>query len=367
MPNPSSPNLKFLVRRDDFGKTRFDTEPHAPLEPHQVRLCVDRFALTANNISYAAAGDMLDYWSFFPADDGWGRIPVMGFGDVIESEHPQVAVGERVFGFFPMSSHLVIDVEGMTPGHYVDGAPNRRNHAPVYRQYSRVTSDALYEKSREDPILLMRGLFMTSFLVDGFLADHDDFGAETFILGSASSKTSIALAYLLSGRGADRVIGITGNANRDFVTELGLYDDVLGYDEATKIPSESPAVFVDFSGNGPFVTALHRHCKDALKHHCIVGVTHWDAGGPEENLPGPEPAFFFAPGEIKNRVDAWGAAEFQKRLLEGWGTFCASTDAWLEVRHHRGADSLAAVYASVLEGRANPREGHILSLAGEGF
>jgi len=357
--------VKFLVRRDDFSKTRFESETRIPLESNQVRFSVDRFALTSNNISYAAAGDMLDYWSFFPAEDGWGRIPAMGFGDVVETRHPDVAVGERVFGFFPMASELVIDVEGMTPEHYVDGAPHRRNHAPVYRQYLRVDADPLYEASREAQILLMRGLFMTSFLVDGFLADHDDFGAETFVLGSASSKTSIALAFLLAGRAAGRIVGITGEGNREFVAKLGLYDAALGYGEARQLSSGQPTVFVDFSGNGSFVTDLHKHLGDTLKHHCFVGATHWDAGAREENLPGPEPSFFFAPGEIKNRLDAWGAEEFQRRIREGWGRFCASSDSWLEVRHHHGPGALAEVYANVLGGKSDPREGHVLSLGGD--
>jgi len=360
----TDPNLKFLVRRDDFSKTRFDPETRAPLEANQVRFSVDQFALTSNNISYAAAGDMLDYWSFFPAEDGWGRIPAMGFGKVVETKHPDVAIDERVFGFFPMASELVIDVEGMTPEHYVDGAPHRRNHAPVYRQYLRVDADPLYERSREAQILLMRGLFMTSFLVDGFLTDHDDFGAETFVLGSASSKTSIALAFLLAGRAAGRIVGITGDGNREFVAKLGLYDTALGYGEAAQLSSGQAAVFVDFSGNGPFVTDLHKHLGDTLKHHCFVGATHWDNGAREENLPGPEPSFFFAPGEIKNRLDAWGAEEFQRRIREGWGRFCASSDSWLEVRHHRGPEALADVYASVLGGKSDPHEGHVLSLAG---
>ena len=37
---------------------------------------VDRFALTANNITYAVMGDQLKYWDLFPAPDGFGIIPV---------------------------------------------------------------------------------------------------------------------------------------------------------------------------------------------------------------------------------------------------------------------------------------------------
>jgi len=365
MPDTQNEDLQLLVSRNDWSQTRFESAPLDPLTRNQVRYRIDRFALTSNNISYASAGDMLGYWDFFPAEEGWGRIPAMGFADVVESEHPDVAVGERVFGFFPMARYLTIDAEGMTPGHYVDGAAHRRNHAPVYRQYSRVLEDPLYDEERENQILLMRGLFMTSFLVDGFLADHSGFGAESYILGSASSKTSIALAFLLAGRGAGRVIGITGDRNREFVEKLGFYDEVRGYDEAAALPADRPTSFIDFSGHGAFIRALHEHLRENLKNHCIVGATHWTAGEAATNLPGAEPTFFFAPGEIKNRIDAWGADEFQKRILKGWTHFCASSDDWLNVCLSSGRTDLERVYAEVLEGRAQPRDGHVLSLSRE--
>ena len=52
---------------------------------------VDRFAFTANNITYAVLGDELKYWQLFPAPEGFGNIPVWGFGEVIASKHPAIA------------------------------------------------------------------------------------------------------------------------------------------------------------------------------------------------------------------------------------------------------------------------------------
>ena len=70
---------------------------------------IDRFALTANNITYAVAPVVLQYWAFFPSDrEGWGQVPVWGFANVAASAHPDVAVGSRVYGYLPMSSHLLI-------------------------------------------------------------------------------------------------------------------------------------------------------------------------------------------------------------------------------------------------------------------
>ena len=64
-----------------------------------------RIALTTNNITYAAFGDAMSYWHFFPSGEaGWGIVPVWGFGTVVQSLHPGVAVGERLWGYWPMSN-----------------------------------------------------------------------------------------------------------------------------------------------------------------------------------------------------------------------------------------------------------------------
>ena len=136
MATPLDPSLDFLVQKNDWKTTRFDEAPApAELEPGRVLFRVDRFALTANNITYALAGDSLGYWRFFPAPDGWGRIPVMGFGDVVRSTHAGVAEGTRCFGFFPMSRYLVIEPSRVSREQIVDGAAHRAGLAPTYSQY----------------------------------------------------------------------------------------------------------------------------------------------------------------------------------------------------------------------------------------
>ena len=67
-------------------------------------MAIDSFALTSNNITYAAFGDAMKYWSFFPTDDpSMGCIPVWGFANVAESRCEGVTVGERYYGYFPIA------------------------------------------------------------------------------------------------------------------------------------------------------------------------------------------------------------------------------------------------------------------------
>ncbi|HAC56754.1 MAG TPA: DUF2855 domain-containing protein, partial [Rhodobiaceae bacterium] len=91
---------EFVVNRPDYGQTKW-VERRAEVEDGQVLAEIEKFALTANNITYAVAGDMLNYWSFFPAEDGWGKIPVWGFARVVQSKCKGIPEGERIYGYLP--------------------------------------------------------------------------------------------------------------------------------------------------------------------------------------------------------------------------------------------------------------------------
>src|SRR5439155_27217206 len=118
-------------------------------------------------------GDELKYWQLFRAPTGFGNIPVWGFGEVIASRHPNVAIGERLFGYFPMATHLVIDATDVSKRGLRDGAAHRQGVAPVYNAYARVSGDPAFAGLQGDYQALLRPLFMLSFLVDDSLADAD--------------------------------------------------------------------------------------------------------------------------------------------------------------------------------------------------
>src|ERR1700676_1368092 len=217
----------FVVARTDLQQCKFiETQlPDAAALPDEALLIkVDRFALTANNITYAVLGDQLKYWQLFPAPEGFGDIPVWGFGDVIASRHPGISEGESLFGYFPMATHLVIEAADVSKRGLRDAATHRQGVAPVYNIYARVGGDAAYAGRQGDYQALLRPLFMLSFLVDDFLAENEFFGARGVMLSSASSKTAFGLAHLLhTQRKAIRVIGLTSGGNPHFVKSLACY------------------------------------------------------------------------------------------------------------------------------------------------
>ncbi|QJW83532.1 DUF2855 family protein [Ramlibacter terrae] len=357
-----------LVRKDRPGEARLAAADDAALDAGQVRVRVERFALTANNVTYAAFGDAMQYWRFFPsAEEGWGVVPVWGFGTVVQSAHAGVAVGERLWGYWPMAGSAVLQPRKLSPEGFADGAPHRAELHPVYNFYARCNADPFYSADSEDLQALLRPLFTTSWLIDDFPADRQFFGARRVLLSSASSKTAYGTAFQLRQREGIELVGLTSAANRAFCESLGCYDRVLAYEDFAQLDPAVPSVYVDFAGNARFRKTVHEQLAD-LRYDCAVGGTHVAELGGGADLPGPRPTLFFAPAHAKKRQQEWGLDAFNRRLLAGWQAFRdrAGDPAapWLRVRTSEGADAALQAWQQLAAGGTEPAAGHIVALRG---
>lgn len=356
----------FVVARNDLEQCKLietATPDAAALPADALLVRVERFAFTANNITYAVMGDELKYWQIFPAPQGFGNIPVWGFGEVIASQHSGVTVGERLFGYFPMATHLVIEAADVSKRALRDGAAHRKQVSPVYNLYSRVTGDPAFAEHQGDLQALLRPLFMLSFLVDDFLAENDDFGAHSVLLSSASSKTAFGLAHLLHSRGRN-VIGLTSAGNTGFVSSLPCYDEVLTYDRISALPTDVPVAFVDMAGSSALRAELHQHFQDQMACSVRVGLTHRATDADEGTLPGAKPRWFFAPDHIRKRAKDWGPGGIEQRFGAAWSGFAPLLERSLSVVESRGPEAVRRIYLDTLKGRIPPEQGHMLSLLG---
>ena len=367
----------FEVEKANLQKTRLTTYSLTqPLSENEVVLKVDKFALTANNISYGVAGDSLGYWRFFPTEaastNQWGRLPVMGFADVIASNNDQVNIGERVWGFMPMASHVKILAGRVNSNGFSDVSPYRKGLAPLYSVFERVSANPFYSVKNEDFDILVRGLFTTSWLVDDFMDENQYFGASQYLITSASSKTSIALAFAIKQRGTMPAVGITSAANRKFVTALGCYDQVISYDEIASLDANIASIVVDMAGSQSILSTIHHHFAEQLRYSCRIGVTHHDDLIQDElaqnelskspTLPGATPTFFFAPTQLKKRMDDWGTNEIMKQIglsLLNYIKFCQSS---ITIEHTTDIHEIDAIYQRVLSGNSDANTGQIISL-----
>ncbi len=357
-------NVTLQINRSSHGEPRVEEADLPELGAGQVRLRIERFALTANTVTYATVGDTIGYWDFFPTGvAGWGNVPAMGWAEVVESRNPDIAAGGRYYGWYPMSRYVDMMAVATADGLRDDGA-HRAAHAPIYRAYTATERDAFYEAGAdaENRHALLRGLFLTGWLADDFFADNGWFGARRVLVLSASSKTAIGFAHCADARSGLEVIGVTSPRNHSFTHALGHYDVVVSYAEVARVPRDTPVVSIDMAGNGLVLADVHTHFGDQLKHSMAVGYSHHDAPARAAALSGPQPQFFFAPTQVKKRVQEWGPRGYQQRVATALHEFVAASRRWLQVQPVRGATNAAQTWRDVHAGQVPAHTGYVVSL-----
>jgi len=357
---------RLVTRKSARGQTEMQSLPARPLGEGEAVFRLDRFSLTANNITYAMFGEAMNYWDFFPTgDEAFGHMPVWGFADVVASTVEGVEPGQRFYGYFPIASHLVMKPIRVTERGLYDGAEHRAQLVSAYNFYTRCATDPVWTPGLENLLALYRPLFITSFMCADFLEDNALFGARRLVVSSASSKTAYGVAFELEGKGVER-IGLTSPRNLEFTRRLGCYDRVESYDAIEALPVDQPALYLDFSGDAALRGRIHRHFGEALAYDCTVGAAANSGVVSDPTLPGPRPQFFFAPTQIAKRNADWGPPEVNRRFGEAQARFFAraadAEEPWVRVVESPGFDAAARITADLYEGRADPADGHIVVL-----
>lgn len=351
------------VRKGALTDTALAEIPLDPLGEGEVRLAIESFSVTANNVTYAVVGDGFKYWDFFPAPEGMGIVPMWGHARVIESRHPEIAVGERVYGYLPMASHLDVLPGRITPGGFSDMAAHRQPMSPVYNNYTRLAADPEHDPAREAERMIFGPLFRTGFLIECFLRGEDWFGAEQLVVTSASSKTAMGLASVARQSSPQvKRIGLTSKGNVAFVEASGLYDEVIAYDDLERV-AVLRSVSVDFAGNAELLAGIHRHFEDALTQSVLVGATHIEARsvfGKNEPLPGPKPQLFFAPDHAVAFFKAHGAEEGGKLVAAAWREFLKAAEGTIAIERHAGLEAARDVFTTMVAGQIDPAKGIVI-------
>lgn len=233
--------LDFTVKTDDLQQTKLVEKTYSnKLLSNQVLLEIDQFSFTSNNITYSVVGEQMNYWKFFPTQSGYGIIPAWGFANVVISNHPEVQVGQRFYGYYPMSTHLLVTINNVSSKGFVDNTAHRQTLPPIYNFYTNTEQDLTFTLETEKLISIFRPLFTTSFLIDDHLAEQSFYKATQMLITSASSKTAQALACQLAHRKKENalslnVIGLTSKKNVEFVRQLGWYDQTISYDSIAQL------------------------------------------------------------------------------------------------------------------------------------
>ena len=160
-----------LVNKTDFGDVSIVNYAEGDLADGQIRVDIESFALTANNVTYMVTGDQIGYWSVFDPnaydltqDKRQGRMPVWGYGRVRESRFPGIEAGAELYGFFPIANSMDMQPGRLSKHGFTDTAAHRSGLHSLYSSYSFTKADQSYSVHADlQPVL--RPLFTTSFLI----------------------------------------------------------------------------------------------------------------------------------------------------------------------------------------------------------
>ena len=350
------------LKKSKISDVRIVDIPLPPLGEGAARLRVESFAVTANNVTYAAIGDMFGYWNFFPADGDHGIVPMWGHAQVEASNCADIAVGERLYGYLPMGTHLDVIPGNVSAGQFSDTTDYRQPMSPFYNLYSRLDADPEHDPSREAARMIYGPLFKTGFLIEAMFRREGWFAAEQVAMTSASSKTAMALAHCVKESSPEiRRVGLTNARNASFVRSSGLFDEIVSYDAVEEV-TRQPSVLVDFAGNSAVLRTAHETLGAALRYSCLVGATHIEArgSGGDQPLPGPQPILFFAPDHATATVKELGAKGFGQAVAKRWGSFVRATDGFVAVETRGGLQSAADAFHSTVKGEADPAVGMVV-------
>ena len=354
--------VEYQVRKDNIRDTRWHEYEAPALEEGDVLLAVDTFAITANNVTYAVFGDAMQYWNFFPAKDGWGRVPMWGFATVAESKAEGVVPGQRVFGYVPASNAFIAKKVTAAGIAFRDNADSRSGLSPFYNTYIFTTDDPAYTSDTEAQQMLFRPLFATGWWLSDRIT-RDAAGIKSAMITSASSKTSLAMAWTLNASDYDvETIGLTSANNIDFTSGTGLYARTIAYDDIPSLEAPAPTSVTDMRGSQSIRLAVHERFKESLAASITVGATEWEADNSNVgDLPGIAPEFFFAPDYIARRVKEEGPS-INAKLNADLVQFYKDSQAFITPQTSEGHDAIQNAWLTSVDGNVSPDTGLILVL-----
>jgi hypothetical protein len=328
-------------------------------ETGAVLLEVERFGFSANNVSYAVFADALRYWDFFPAcSPDHGRIPVWGIVRVVRSDIPGVPPGSRYYGFVPMASHLVVRPVEIAADGFRDSAGVRASLPPDYNWYERIAPGS---EGGEDILVAAKPVFTAPMLLSLLLEDH---GVSNVVMTSASSKTALALGWLLAQRPHVRRVGITSSHARGLIAASGLFEEVHDYDHLDGLAADGPTWLIDFNGSAETRHRLHSALHPQLERSLIVGTTHWNAWtGLESDIAGPQPELFIGYAVIQTYWQRWGEEGFRQRLNEQWERYAQIAASLFSIETVVGGPAIGQCYEQAITAGFAPNKALIMRFA----
>lgn len=355
-----------IVEKANIASATWRLREKAPLQDDEARLRIDAVALTANNVTYAAFANFAGYWDFFPTGtEALGRVPHWGFATVTESRAGELDVGTRVYGYFPVSTDMVIRPGKFDRTGFTDTSEHRAHLPHFYNRLHLTSTDTAYVTDREDVQMLVRPLYATGWLLDDYILEREA-PPHQVIVSSASSKTALAMAHKMHSREGLLLTGLTSASNATFVEGTGLYTHVISYDALADIPKTGPAQLADFLGDPSLRTRLENELGDSFAGTVGIGATAWNADRtpiPKLGDKRSDMEMFFAPSHADVCAKRLGPAAFGQAMNRDMTAFYPVAADLVDVRHISGREEIAQAWRDTVAGNVPPTDGLILKIS----
>lgn len=336
------------IRRHHPSQFRWQVEVLPALAEGEVLLRLERFGLSANNVTYAALADALRYGDFFPdaSQTDWSSLPVWGTASVVSSRSALVERGQRLFGYFPCASLSRLQPAAATTDGFVVERPALPPQYGFYHRYAIAGRDPLDAPALADAMVVLRPLFLTSLLLADYLQDARFADVEQIVISSAGSKTALGLSAALADS-SRQLVGLSSRPLPPALQGLAHHDRALSYAQLEQLPRR-PTVYVDFRGSAVLRSQLAGHLGPHLQHVLSVGLTDWQGGAapvPQSDAPHE---VFFAPGWAarRSRDPAFAAA-----LVDAYQRLLGKAAACLPIRRCHGQSGICAAWTDLVDGR----------------
>ena len=238
--------------------------------------------------------------------------------------------------------------------------------------------------------MLYRPLYWTSFWCEDWLFTSSyRGGAKLIFISSASSKTAFCLAYRIQMRIRNReihvdtrIIGLTSKRNMGFTQRLGLYHEVVSYDDINGM-SFGPgvrAIYADVAGSdelnrkllavrGPlFVAAIKLGMSNVTPTKLDVTNVWTKNTTLEEAVGGSSPAkalefeTFFMVEWLAVRVKQLSVKEILGMQAKAWKQLLVDAKGWVEITRVYSGEKVKAAYDSALKDGLRAEDGYVWSL-----
>jgi NADPH:quinone reductase-like Zn-dependent oxidoreductase len=355
------------------------------LAENEIRLRVDKLGLTANNKFYMDFGEQPSFHfnaAYPTGDETLVNIPAWGLATVIESNVPDVPVGQTYRGFLQLADTIQFPVTPSENGGF--NVVRDKVHV-AYNSFVKVSSALASANDTESDIALVTWPgFVTGYGLCQQLVRRQYYGASTVILTSASSKVSLAASYFLKQQGnvPVKIIGYTSASNKDFCIQTGLYDDVVTYDDT--LETNEKCVLIDVAGNG---SLYHRLQPKLIKVLAVgnsndiseesstfkqfswigtmklimtfMGMSNWF-----RSWLNPQLELFFVFDIMQELKQELGQAKLDVQMDAAMKEFVDAiiTNKWMTVRTCDSLESIQQAHVDICKGNVKPSEAVVVDM-----